>query len=530
MRSRSTCSAHHRRTSSSSVRPAATRSSRRSRITRPTSKPSSSTRSRSRCSPSTSPTTPATSTKRPDVHLHLGDGRSYLARHKTKYNLVWYVAPDSYAATNAASSGAFVLSESYLYTNEMIKTTLQHLTDNGIMVVQFGELNFQDVAEPHEPLRRDRPQGAPGARHQGPEQPPARRRAAQPGRRPVDHRREAHRVHQGRDQPLPHRPHQAARPAPDRGAGPRRSAPGIVSRLASGTNAQVASIVAHSKKNITAVTDDAPYFWHFSRFRDVIANITHPLRTNDPEDAIGERVLLLLLGIAIVYAAVFLLAPFIAVRRKWRALPAKATSAVYFSALGLGFMFFEITMIQRLVQFLGYPTYSLTVTLATLLVSTGVGALASRPLAGRVRNLVPIVLAVARRAHDVLRVRAPADPRRFVAVDRARGARRGRGGRARTAGRVPGHVHAARARSRRVAHLARRGVRRLGVGRERVLLGHRLGAHDDPVDGDGIPDRAVRGARDLRRRGGRVHAAARPPPPSSVLSLEEQPQVQAVTV
>src|SRR4029078_731864 len=72
------------------------------------------------------------------------DGRSYLARHDTKYNLVWYVAPDSYAATNAASSGAFVLSESHLYTSEMIKTTLEHLTGDGIMVVQFGELNFRE--------------------------------------------------------------------------------------------------------------------------------------------------------------------------------------------------------------------------------------------------------------------------------------------------------------------------------------------------------------------------------------------------
>ena len=167
-----------------------------------------------------------------------------------------------------------------------------------------------------------------------------------------------------------------------------------MSRLASGNNAEVARIVADSPKNITPVTDDAPYFWHFSRFRDVISNIAHPLKTNDPEDAIGERVLLLLLGIAVLYAAVFLLAPFIAVRKKWRALPAKGTSAVYFSALGLGFMFFEITMIQRLVQFLGYPTYSLTVTLATLLVATGVGALASRRLAGRTRTAVPGVLAV----------------------------------------------------------------------------------------------------------------------------------------
>ena len=44
-------------------------------------------------------------------------------------------------------------------------------------------------------------------------------------------------------------------------------------------------------------------------------------------------------------------------------------------------------MIQRLVLFLGYPTYSLTVTLASLLVFTGVGSLLSHrfaPSAGTV--------------------------------------------------------------------------------------------------------------------------------------------------
>jgi hypothetical protein len=57
-------------------------------------------------------------------------------------------------------------------------------------------------------------------------------------------------------------------------------------------------------------------------------------------------------------------------------------------------MFFEITMIQRLVLFLGYPTYSLTVTLASILVFTGIGALASRPLAAWRRSPLPLILGV----------------------------------------------------------------------------------------------------------------------------------------
>ncbi len=115
----------------------------------------------------------------------------------------------------------------------------------------------------------------------------------------------------------------------------------------------------------------------------MLGKITQSWNGLDPEDTIGERVLLLLLGFAVLYAAVFLFVPFLFVRQKWRALPAKGTSAVYFACLGFGFMFFEITMIQRLVQFLGYPTRSLTVTLAALLISTGIGALLSKRFAFR---------------------------------------------------------------------------------------------------------------------------------------------------
>ncbi len=109
----------------------------------------------------------------------------------------------------------------------------------------------------------------------------------------------------------------------------------------------------------------------------MIRNFGDPVR-NDPEAGIGERVLLLLLAVAVLLAAVFLLLPFVAIRQTWVKLPKKRRSAVYFAALGLGFIFFEITLIQLLVLFLGYPTYSLTVTLMSILIFTGVGALPHR--------------------------------------------------------------------------------------------------------------------------------------------------------
>ena len=117
--------------------------------------------------------------------------------------------------------------------------------------------------------------------------------------------------------------------------------------------------------------------------------------------------LLLLLGFAILYAAVFLLLPFFAVREDVaRPCRRSAISAVYFAALGLGFMFFEITMIQRLVRFLGYPTYSLTVTLASMLVFTGHRRAAQQPVACRSGAVMPVVFGVLAVLTALLPVRA----------------------------------------------------------------------------------------------------------------------------
>jgi hypothetical protein len=47
---------------------------------------------------------------------------------------------------------------------------------------------------------------------------------------------------------------------------------------------------------------------------------------------------------------------------------------VFFAAIGLGFMFIEISQLQRLIVFLGHPTYSLSVVLLVLLLSSGLGS------------------------------------------------------------------------------------------------------------------------------------------------------------
>lgn len=330
----------------------------------------------------------------PGVKIHQGDGRTYLARSGGRYDVIWFVAPDSYAANNAASSGAFVLSESYLYTSNMIKDSLEHLTPDGVLVAQFGELSFESA-----PNRTARyvMTARKALRDLG---------VDDPGKHIVVApyvTNETGDLSTIMVKRTPFTPAEVARLQQGVTAVPKTQlvwapgvapGPGLVPQLLEGTDAQAQQAATRYDRDVDAISDDGPFFWHFVGFGSVLRHFFDPIRATDPEDSIGERVLILLLGIATLYAAIFLLVPFFFVRREWKALPGKAVSAAYFAALGLGFILFEITMIQRLVLFLGYPTYSLTVTLASLLVFTGLGALLSNRLASRSERVMPVLFGV----------------------------------------------------------------------------------------------------------------------------------------
>jgi MFS family permease len=316
----------------------------------------------------------------PAVTYVQGDGRSFLARSDDTYNLVWYPAPDSYAATNAATAGAYVLSESYLYTSETIKDSLEHAGRNGIVAAQYGEFDYDN-----KPNRTSRYVAT--ARHALGElgvDNPSRHILVATATAEGDRSGAALSTILVKATPF-------TAAEVDRFLGALGAIPGGKVRYAPGhavPGESVTDLATLPEKRLDAfydsypydvrpISDDSPFFWHFTPFRDVLADFGEPIDRRDFEVAVGERVLLLLLAIAAVFAAVFLLLPFVRIRGTWSELPRKRTSAVYFTALGLGFMFFEITLIQRLVLFLGYPTYSLTVTLAAILLSTGVGALLS---------------------------------------------------------------------------------------------------------------------------------------------------------
>jgi hypothetical protein len=71
---------------------------------------------------------------------------------------------------------------------------------------------------------------------------------------------------------------------------------------------------------------------------------------------------------------------------------------VYFTGIGVGFIFLEIALIQKLTLLLGQPLYSIVVTLLSILIFTGVGSwLSARWLAGGIgrSRAIPVGIAVA---------------------------------------------------------------------------------------------------------------------------------------
>src|SRR5438477_12272464 len=69
---------------------------------------------------------------RPEVHLFVEDGRSFVRRSTSKYQVLQATLVDTWAATAA---GAFALSENNLYTTDAFRDYLSHLTSDGMLAI-----------------------------------------------------------------------------------------------------------------------------------------------------------------------------------------------------------------------------------------------------------------------------------------------------------------------------------------------------------------------------------------------------------
>jgi len=331
----------------------------------------------------------------PQVHIHVQDGRSYVRSSKDMYDVVQMTLVDTWASTAA---GAFALSENNLYTVEAFREYFDHLKPDGMIAITRWEFR-----QPREALRVV--SQAIEALHQtgvadslqhfvivadGGLDEDGRPVLVLAKKSPFTSAEYAVVYQHVRENPNliwlnPPSSYAGRPPLPPAADSFRRL-------IDSNDPGQFARDYAY---NVAPVSDSAPFFFFTLKTGYVLRNILAGTgRGMDWRINLGVVVLGAVLVISVVAVAAFLILPLI-LHQENAARQTGLAPLLYFVAVGLGYIAVEISLIQRLVLFLGHPTYALTVVVFLLLLSSGVGSVTARRWVHSRARLVQVLSAIA---------------------------------------------------------------------------------------------------------------------------------------
>lgn len=304
--------------------------------------------------------------ERPDVTIVAGEGRSTLRHSDERYDLIQLTGVDTLAAL---STGAYVLSENYLYTTDAIHEFLDHLTPNGVLSYIVADYDGKSGYPRHtmrllslflQALEED---GVTDA---------ASRIVVVASTEPVP---QVNLLLKN----SPFTPAELERVdgfVKDKGfhvwAMPGRAEDTGHSRYLALPVAERNAFRKAQPLVITPTNDDNPFYFNFYTWTSLPSHLSeidvgHTLAT-------GQLILASMLVIATILSVALILGPLVVFQRQGLATEGRWGFILFFSAIGLGFIFIEISFVQKFVLFLGYPTYSLTVVLCALLLSSGIGS------------------------------------------------------------------------------------------------------------------------------------------------------------
>lgn len=328
--------------------------------------------------------------RHPKIRFINDEARSVIARSKERFDLIQLSLIDTSAATAA---GAFVFTENSLYTVEAWKLFLTRLKPNGI--VSFSRWYYLDLSGEiyrltavarqaleesgiNEPRRHilvvKNVTGNPDSAELG---------TLLVSRDPFTERELA--VLEERCAKLDF----------EIMISPRRSRDENLTAIAGG--ADFKGFLKQFPINISPTTDDNPFYFSMLRAKDFLNRSlwSYKLVT------FNMKAVFVLGGLlAIVSGLTFfcILIPLALTARKG-ALKGSAAQFAFFTAIGFGFMFVEISQMQRLIIFLGHPVYGLTVVLFSLLLSCSLGSYHTKrireaELAAGGRNRLAVLLVI----------------------------------------------------------------------------------------------------------------------------------------
>ncbi len=333
------------------------------------------------------------------VQVHVAEARGFVRATTKRYDLIQIALLDS---VNASAAGTHALSESYLYTVESIMDLYQHLTPGGIisitrwlktpprdMIRLFGTtveaLEQIDGAVPAQQLAMIRgwrtgtlllKKGNFHTADRASIQDFCRERSFDVAYYPQMPEVEANRYNQ----------------------------------LAEPIYFWAAQAILSDDReqfyegypfDIRPTTDNRPYFFQFLRFDSLVQMVRTVGRSAIPFIEWGYLLLIATLIQAGLAGLILILLPLFFLKRA-ATCPTNHTPRLttwrvfgYFLSLGVGFMFIEMSFIQKFLLLLANPTYAVAVVLCAFLLFAGLGSLFSLKLR-RVKRLrrQPIVFAI----------------------------------------------------------------------------------------------------------------------------------------
>jgi hypothetical protein len=156
----------------------------------------------------------------------------------------------------------------------------------------------------------------------------------------------------------------------------------VLSEIMGATTPQrLNSVVAKYPLDFSAPTDDRPFFFNQLRITDP-ASLWLAIKSQSGVSR-GNLVATITLAVVVALSTILVLITTIvpslpSIRRVTPSIAVLGT--LYFVLIGLGFMFIEIGLIQRISIYLGHPVYGMSIGLFVIIVSTGLGSLCSSRL------------------------------------------------------------------------------------------------------------------------------------------------------
>ena len=302
------------------------------------------------------------------------EARSWISRQKDSFDIIQVSLIDTWAATAA---GAFVLTENSLYTVEAWKVFLERLTPNGILTV--SRWYFRE--RPGEVYRLTSLASA-SLKQLGMENPRnnivivRHMRRSKTGEGPDGVGTILLTKEPFSKEDLDIIEEIATRMKIDLVLSPRFSLNSTFATIASGRASNL--FMESFPINITAPTDDSPFFFHMLRFRDMF---NRDLWKQGVMSMNMKAVFILGTLLIVVSGLTFLciIVPLTLTTNK-TTLKGGLPLIIFFAGIGFGFMLVEISQMQRLIIFLGHPTHGLSVMLFALLLSSGLGSYSTQKL------------------------------------------------------------------------------------------------------------------------------------------------------